>query len=40
MSDPATYVTRPPFVWWRYWLPGVALTVGLGTILGVGTFCG
>lgn len=35
-ADPATYVTKPPFVWWRYWLPGVALTVGLGVVLYAG----
>ena len=36
LGDPATYVTRPPFVWWRYWLPGTALTVGIGTTLYAG----
>ncbi len=35
-TDPATYDTRPPFVRWRYWLPGVALTVAIGVMLYVG----
>lgn len=28
--DPSTYTIKPPFVWWRYWLPGFGLAVVLG----------
>ena len=32
-ENPETYSTHPPFVRWRYWLPGFLLAVGGGTVL-------
>ncbi len=29
-SNPSTYTTKPPFIWWRYWLPGYLLAAALG----------
>lgn len=31
-ADPSTYTTKPPFVWWRYWLPAFVLASGLGLV--------
>ncbi len=31
-DDPLTYTTKTPFVWWRYWLPGFLLAVGVGIV--------
>lgn len=31
-ADPQTYLTKPPFVWWRYWAPGVLLAVAVGLV--------
>jgi hypothetical protein len=33
LEDPRTFSLKPPFIWWRYWLPGFALAVGLGIAL-------
>jgi hypothetical protein len=30
---PETFTTKPPFVFWRYWLPGFLLSVGGGIVL-------
>jgi hypothetical protein len=27
---PSTYTTKPPFLWWRFWLPGMALACLIG----------
>jgi len=32
---PETYETRPPFLFWRYWLPAAAMTVTLGVAYGL-----
>lgn len=34
-EDAATYTTKPPFVRWRYWLPGCCLAAGVGITVGV-----
>ena len=31
-EDPSTYMTRTPFIWWQYWLPGFLLATGIGFI--------
>ncbi len=33
LNNPATYNTRPPFVRWKYWLPGLLLSLGGGLSL-------
>ena len=33
LTDPSTYSTKPPFVRWRLWLPGLLLAVGLGLVV-------
>ena len=30
LNNPATYNTKPPFVRWKYWLPGLLLSLGGG----------
>lgn len=32
-DDPATYSTKPPFIRWKFWLPGFLLAAGGGTLL-------
>jgi hypothetical protein len=31
-QDPTTYTRRPPFVFWTYWLPGMALSLACGFV--------
>src|SRR5687767_15356268 len=31
--NPFTYTVKPPFLWYRYWLPGFALAVVLGLLM-------
>ena len=31
-ADPRTYSIKPPFIWWKYWLPGFLLAVTLGLV--------
>jgi hypothetical protein len=31
-NDPRTYTTKPPFIWWRYWLPAFLLAAIPGLI--------
>lgn len=33
LDDPNSYVLRPPFLFWRYWLPGACLALGGGFVL-------
>ncbi len=33
LDNPETYTTRPPFVRWKYWLPGFLLAMGVGLVL-------
>ena len=33
LSDPTTYLLRPPFVRWKFWLPGLALAAFVGVVL-------
>jgi hypothetical protein len=35
-ADPKTYTTRPPFVFWTYWVPALCLAVGSGLVLSLG----
>ncbi|HPF38220.1 MAG TPA: SRPBCC family protein [Phycisphaerae bacterium] len=32
-GDPTTFTVRPPFLFWRFWLPGLGLAVGLGVVM-------
>ena len=36
LSDPRTYLTEPPVLWWRFWAPALGLTVAWGIGLYVG----
>jgi hypothetical protein len=33
LNDPATYTLKPPLVRWKWWLPGLLLSVGAGLAL-------
>jgi hypothetical protein len=33
LSDPRTFTRRPPFIRWKFWLPGFLLAAGVGLIV-------
>lgn len=33
LGDPLTFTTKPPFLFWRLWLPGLALAAGSGVLV-------
>lgn len=33
LADPLTYTRKPPFIWWRYWLPALAMSIISGAAL-------
>jgi hypothetical protein len=32
-NDPTTYTHKPPFIWWRYWLPGFVLACCIALVM-------
>lgn len=33
LSNAATYVTKPPFLWWKFWVPGLIGSAVMGLVL-------